>query len=53
MALSRRLGGLPLALHHAGSYLDSPFTAEQSFATYRMQNRICARLCVSWAPDVS
>jgi hypothetical protein len=34
-ALSRRLGGLPLALHHAGSYLSSPFTAERSFSAYR------------------
>ena len=35
MALSHRLGGLPLALHHAGSYLASPFTPEHSFAAYR------------------
>jgi tetratricopeptide (TPR) repeat protein len=32
--LSERLGGLPLALHHAGSYLTSPFAAEASFAGY-------------------
>jgi Tetratricopeptide repeat len=41
MALSRRLGGLPLALHHAGSYLDSAFTAEHSFAAY--QDALAAR----------
>ncbi len=29
-----RLGGLPLALHHAGSYLASPFAAEATFAEY-------------------
>jgi tetratricopeptide (TPR) repeat protein len=34
-ALSRRLGGLPLALGHAGAYLRSPFAAERSFAAYR------------------
>ncbi|WP_329249341.1 tetratricopeptide repeat protein [Actinoallomurus sp. NBC_01490] len=34
-ALSARLGGLALALHHAGSQLSSPFSAEQSFARYR------------------
>jgi Tetratricopeptide repeat len=34
-SLSRRLGGLPLALHHAGSYLRSPFAAERSFASYQ------------------
>jgi tetratricopeptide (TPR) repeat protein len=33
--LSNRLGGLPLALHHAGSSLGSAFTAERSFASYR------------------
>jgi tetratricopeptide (TPR) repeat protein len=33
-SLSRRLGGLPLALHNAGSYLASPFAAESSFAEY-------------------
>jgi tetratricopeptide (TPR) repeat protein len=32
--LSERLGGLPLALHHAGCYLASPFAAESSFAVY-------------------
>lgn len=32
--LSRRLGGLPLALHHAGAYLGSPFTDEDTFDTY-------------------
>ena len=26
--------GLPLALHHAGSYLASPFAAEASFEEY-------------------
>jgi tetratricopeptide (TPR) repeat protein len=34
-ALSRRLGGLPLGLRHAGSYLASPFAAERSFDAYR------------------
>jgi tetratricopeptide (TPR) repeat protein len=34
-ALSRRPGGLPLALHHAGLYLSSPFAAERSFTAYQ------------------
>jgi tetratricopeptide (TPR) repeat protein len=34
-SLSVKLGGLPLALHHAGSYLSSPFVAERSFTAYR------------------
>jgi hypothetical protein len=33
--LSGQLGGLPLALHQAGSYLASPFAAEATFAQYR------------------
>lgn len=33
-ALSARLGGLPLALHHAGSQLASEFAAEQTFKGY-------------------
>ena len=33
--LSRRLGGLPLALHLAGAYLGSPFARWSSFAGYR------------------
>jgi len=33
--LSRRLGGLPLALHLAGAYLGSPFARWTSFAGYR------------------
>ncbi len=33
-ALSERLGGLPLALHHAGSQLASPFAAEKTFTEY-------------------
>jgi tetratricopeptide (TPR) repeat protein len=33
--LGRRLGGLPLALHLAGSYLASPFAHWHSFAAYR------------------
>ena len=33
--LGRRLGGLPLALHLAGSYLASPFARWDSFAAYR------------------
>ena len=33
-SLSARLGGLPLALHHAGSYLSSPFATEVSFKGY-------------------
>jgi hypothetical protein len=34
-ALARRLGGLPLALHLAGSYLASPFAQWRSFAEYQ------------------
>jgi tetratricopeptide (TPR) repeat protein len=34
-ALARRLGGLPLALHLAGSYLGSGITRWSSFASYR------------------
>jgi hypothetical protein len=34
MDLGRRLGGLPLALHLAGSYLASPFARWHSFAAY-------------------
>jgi tetratricopeptide (TPR) repeat protein/Mrp family chromosome partitioning ATPase len=33
--LGRRLGGLPLALHLAGSYLASPFARWHTFADYR------------------
>ena len=33
-ALSERLGGLPLALHHAGSHLASDFAAERTFTDY-------------------
>ena len=33
--LSRRLGGLPLALHLAGTYLGSPFARWSTFADYR------------------
>jgi hypothetical protein len=33
--LGRRLGGLPLALHLAGSYLASPFARWHSFVAYR------------------
>jgi hypothetical protein len=33
-ALAERLGGLPLALHHAGSQLASQFAAERTFAGY-------------------
>ena len=33
-SLSGRLGGLPLALHQAGSYLASAFAVEQGFAGY-------------------
>ena len=33
--LSEQLGGLPLALHQAGSYLASPFATEVSFGQYR------------------
>ena len=32
--LAGRLGGLPLALHQAGSYLASPFAMEQTFTAY-------------------
>ncbi|TDC43367.1 tetratricopeptide repeat protein [Actinomadura sp. KC345] len=32
--LSERLGGLPLALHHAGLHLASPFHRERSFTAY-------------------
>jgi tetratricopeptide (TPR) repeat protein len=35
VALGRRLGGLPLALHLAGSYLSSPFARWHSFEDYR------------------
>lgn len=34
MDLGRRLGGLPLALHLAGSYMASPFARWHSFADY-------------------
>jgi hypothetical protein len=34
MRLGRRLGGLPLAVHLAGSYLTSPFARWHSFADY-------------------
>ena len=34
-SLSKQLGGLPLALHQAGSYLASPFAAEATFTQYR------------------
>jgi tetratricopeptide (TPR) repeat protein len=33
--LSRRLGGLPLALRLAGAYLGSPFARRRTFADYR------------------
>jgi hypothetical protein len=33
-ALSSRLGGLPLALHQAGTYLASPFGAQRTFEAY-------------------
>jgi hypothetical protein len=33
--LGRRLGGLPLALHSAGTYLASPFAHWRSFADYQ------------------
>ncbi len=33
--LAARLGGLPLALHLAGTYLSSPFTRWRTFAEYR------------------
>ena len=32
--LSSRLGGLPLALHQAGTYLASPFAAQRTFEAY-------------------
>ena len=32
--LAGRLGGLPLALHQAGSYLGSPFATERDFVAY-------------------
>ncbi|MBC6462934.1 tetratricopeptide repeat protein, partial [Actinomadura sp. HBU206391] len=35
LALARRLGGLPLALHLAGAYLATPFARWHSFADYR------------------
>jgi hypothetical protein len=35
LALARRLGGLPLALHLAGTYLATPFARWHSFADYR------------------
>jgi tetratricopeptide (TPR) repeat protein len=35
-SLSARLGGLPLALHHAGNYMASPFAAEVTFAAYEV-----------------
>jgi tetratricopeptide (TPR) repeat protein len=35
IALARRLGGLPLALHLAGSYLASPFAQWHGFGDYR------------------
>jgi hypothetical protein len=34
-SLSEQLGGLPLALHQAGSYLASPFATEATFTQYR------------------
>ncbi len=34
-SLSTLVGGLPLALRHAGSHLASPFAQERSFAEYR------------------
>jgi tetratricopeptide (TPR) repeat protein len=34
LELSRRLGGLPLALHLAGAYLGSPFARWSTFADY-------------------
>jgi tetratricopeptide (TPR) repeat protein len=44
-ALSDRLGGLPLALHHAGSQLGSEFATESTFAGYmRALNERFARL---------
>ncbi|MEO3798457.1 tetratricopeptide repeat protein [Nonomuraea sp. B1E8] len=33
-AVARRLGGLPLALSHAGSHLSSPFSKERTFPDY-------------------
>jgi tetratricopeptide (TPR) repeat protein len=35
LELARRLGGLPLALHLAGSYVSSPFAHWRTFADYR------------------
>ncbi|MEU9017827.1 tetratricopeptide repeat protein [Actinomadura sp. NPDC048394] len=35
LALARRLGGLPLALHLAGAYLAAPFARWRSFAEYQ------------------
>ena len=35
LELGRRLGGLPLALHLAGTYLRSPFAEMPSFAAFR------------------
>jgi len=35
-ALGRRLGGLPLALHLAGTYLASPFARWRTFDDYRL-----------------
>jgi tetratricopeptide (TPR) repeat protein len=35
LALARRLGGLPLALHLAGTYLTTPFARWRDFADYR------------------
>ncbi|MEV4373731.1 tetratricopeptide repeat protein [Nonomuraea sp. NPDC049637] len=32
--VSRRLGGLPLALSHAGNHIASPFSTEQTFPDY-------------------
>ena len=34
LSLARRLGGLPLALHLAGTYLSSPFTRWATFEAY-------------------
>ncbi|MFJ2397365.1 tetratricopeptide repeat protein [Streptomyces sp. NPDC087843] len=33
--LAKRLGGLPLALHHTGSHLALPFARERTFVTYQ------------------
>ncbi|QFG23500.1 tetratricopeptide repeat protein [Actinomadura sp. WMMB 499] len=38
-ALAERLGGLPLALRHAGLHLASPFNRERSFTAYAMALR--------------